>query len=113
MKKDGEFKEADWESILDFVAEKFAQYKPEEVAVLSSARCTNEENYVVQKFARAVLKTNSVDHCARLCHAPTVAGLVKSFGSGAMTNSIGEIRNAKCIFSIGSNTTIIFSWGVQ
>ncbi|UCF08280.1 MAG: formate dehydrogenase subunit alpha [Thermoplasmata archaeon] len=105
MKKDGEFVQVDWEDALNFVADRFAKYKPEEVAVLSSARCTNEENYVVQKFARAVLGTNSVDHCARLCHAPTVAGLVKSFGSGAMTNSIGEIRNAKCIFSIGSNTT--------
>lgn len=105
MKQDGEFVKKDWESTLNYVAEKFSKYKSEEVAVLSSARCTNEENYVVQKFARAVLKTNSVDHCARLCHAPTVAGLVKSFGSGAMTNSIGEIRDAKCIFSIGTNTT--------
>jgi formate dehydrogenase alpha subunit len=105
VKENGEFVKKDWESTLDFVAKEFSKYKPEEVAVLSSARCTNEENYVVQKFARAVLKTNSVDHCARLCHAPTVAGLVKSFGSGAMTNSIGEISNSKCIFSIGSNTT--------
>ncbi len=105
IKQNGKFAETSWEDVLDLVAEKLAQYKPEEVAVLSSARCTNEENYVVQKFSRAVLKTNSVDHCARLCHAPTVAGLLKSFGSGAMTNSIDEIRNAKCIFSIGSNTT--------
>ncbi len=105
MKRNGEFVKTGWEEALNFVANEFTKYKPDEVAVLSSARCTNEENYVVQKFSRAVLKTNSVDHCARLCHAPTVAGLVKSFGSGAMTNSIGEIRNAKCIFSIGSNTT--------
>jgi len=49
--------------------------------------------------------TNNVDHCARLCHAPTVAGLVQSFGSGAMTNSIGEIGNAACILAIGTNTT--------
>jgi formate dehydrogenase alpha subunit len=105
VKENGDFVKKDWESTLDFVAQQFSKYKPEEVAVLSSARCTNEENYVVQKFARAVLGTNSVDHCARLCHAPTVAGLVKSFGSGAMTNSIREVRDAKCIFSIGTNTT--------
>lgn len=49
--------------------------------------------------------TNTVDHCARLCHAPTVAGLAQSFGSGAMTNSIGEIKNANCILAIGTNTT--------
>jgi formate dehydrogenase alpha subunit len=75
------------------------------VAVISSAKCTNEENYVAQKFARAVLGTNNVDHCARLCHASTVAGLAQSFGAGAMTNSIDEIRHAKCILAIGTNTT--------
>jgi len=75
------------------------------VAVISSAKCTNEDNYVIQKFARAVLGTNNLDHCARLCHAPTVVGLVQSFGSGAMTNSISEIRDAACILAIGTNTT--------
>ncbi len=105
IKRDNKFIEVGWEEALDIIAEKLKRYKPEEVAVLSSAKCTNEENYIVQKFARAVLKTNNVDHCARLCHAPTVAGLVKSFGSGAMTNSIAEIGNAKCIFAIGTNTT--------
>ncbi len=105
IKRDGEFEEVEWNEALDFVAEKLKSYEPEELAVLSSAKCTNEENYVVQKFTRAVLKTNNVDHCARLCHAPTVTGLVKSFGSGAMTNSIAEIGNANCIFAIGTNTT--------
>jgi formate dehydrogenase alpha subunit len=105
IKSDGEFSEATWDDALNLVAEKLSKYKPEEVAVFSSAKCTNEDNYIVQKFARAVLGTNNVDHCARLCHAPTVAGLVKSFGSGAMTNSIEEVRNSSCIFSIGSNTT--------
>jgi predicted molibdopterin-dependent oxidoreductase YjgC len=55
-----------WENALSRVADALKRYKPEEVAVLASAKCTNEENYVIQKFARAVLKTNSVDHCARL-----------------------------------------------
>lgn len=56
-----------------------------------------------QKFARAALGTNNVDHCARLCHAPTVTGLVQTFGSGAMTNSIHEIGGAKSILAIGTN----------
>jgi len=81
------------------------EYTPQEVGVIASAKCTNEENYVIQKFARAVLGTNNVDHCARLCHAPTVAGLAQSFGSGAMTNSISEIGDAACILAIGTNTT--------
>lgn len=59
----------------------------------------------MQKFMRAVIGTNNVDHCARTCHAPTVAGLAASFGSGAMTNSIGEVPDCKVIFLIGGNPT--------
>ena len=73
--------------------------------MISSAKCTNEENYLIQKLARAVMGTNHIDHCARLCHAPSVAGLAQSFGSGAMTNSIGEIEDAACILAVGTNTT--------
>jgi len=105
IKKNGKFVEAGWDEALTLVSQKLGGYKPNELAVVSSAKCTNEDNYVAQKFARAVLKTNNVDHCARLCHAPTVAGLVQSFGSGAMTNSFGEFRDAGCIFAIGTNTT--------
>jgi len=82
IKKDGDFAETSWDEALDLVAKRLSSYKPEEVAVISSAKCTNEENYIAQKFARAVLGTNSIDHCARLCHAPSVAGLAQSFGSG-------------------------------
>jgi formate dehydrogenase alpha subunit len=105
IKKDGEFAEAGWDEALELVASRLKGYKPDEIAVITSARCTNEENYIAQKFARAALGTNNVDHCARLCHAPTVAGLAQSFGSGAMTNSINEIREARCILAIGTNTT--------
>ena len=105
IKKDGNFAEASWDEALDLVAKRLSGFKPEEVAVISSARCTNEDNYVAQKFARVVLGTNNVDNCARLCHAPSVAGLALSFGSGAMTNSINEIRDSRCILAIGTNTT--------
>ena len=105
IRKNGELKEASWDEALELVAKELKRYTPQEVGVITSAKCTNEENYVMQKFARAVLGTNNVDHCARLCHAPTVAGLVQSFGSGAMTNSISEIGDAACILAIGTNTT--------
>jgi formate dehydrogenase alpha subunit len=78
---------------------------PDSIGILSSAKCTNEENYLMMKFARAVVGTNNVDHCARLCHSSTVGGLAETFGSGAMTNSIPEIKDARCLFVIGSNTT--------
>jgi predicted molibdopterin-dependent oxidoreductase YjgC len=70
IKRNGEFQEASWDEALDFVAEKLTALKenhgPESIGLLTSARISNEENYVAQKFARAVLKTNNVDHCARL-----------------------------------------------
>jgi formate dehydrogenase alpha subunit len=105
LRRNGELAEAAWDEALDLVAGKLAQYKSDEVAVIASAKCTNEDNYVIQKFARTVLGTNTVDHCARLCHSPTVAGLATTFGSGAMTNSMNELGNAACILAIGTNTT--------
>ena len=70
IKEEGTFREASWDEALDLVAKKFndikSEHGPDSLGVLTSARITNEENYIAQKFARAVLKTNSVDHCARL-----------------------------------------------
>jgi formate dehydrogenase major subunit len=105
IKKNGKFVEASWKEALDYVAEKLGKYKGDKFALIASSRSTNEDVYVSQKFARVVMGTNNVDNCARLCHAPTVAGLAKSFGSGAMTNSINEISDAKTILAVGTNTT--------
>lgn len=66
IRRGGGLEEATWEEALELVAERMGSYNPHEVAVISSAKCTNEENYVAQKFARAVLGTNNIDHCARL-----------------------------------------------
>jgi formate dehydrogenase alpha subunit len=103
------FREADWEEALDRVASELKRARaiggPRALGVLSSAKCTNEENYLVQKFARAVLRTNNVDHCARLCHSSTVAAALAAFGEGAMSNSIEDIGAAAALLVIGSNTT--------
>ncbi|AJR05444.1 formate dehydrogenase subunit alpha [Photobacterium gaetbulicola] len=88
-------------SLLDTIE----QYGPQAVGVISSARATNEDNYAAQKFARAVLKTNNVDHCARICHSPTVAGLKQVLGSGAMTNSTEDVFKAGVIMVIGADPT--------
>ena len=108
IRKNGQFEEASWDEALDFVAEGLRKIKQADsadaIGVLSSAKCTNEENYLLMKFARTVLGSNIVDHCARLCHASTVAGLAAAFGSGAMTNSIPEVAQADCILVTGSNT---------
>lgn len=115
IKRNGIFEEAEWEETLELVAEKLLkyhqntfddnQYKKSQFAAISSAKCTNEENYLLQKFTRALMKSPHIDHCARLCHAPSVVGLSMSIGSGAMSNSIKEISQAGCIMAIGTNTT--------
>ncbi len=109
VREDGELREAHWDEALDLVSRRLNEVRkehgPDAVAGLSSAKCTNEENYLFQKFMRAAVGTNNVDHCARLCHASTVAGLARAFGSGAMTNSINELEDADCILVTGSNTT--------
>ncbi len=99
-----------WERALDIVAQQFSRIMDESgadaLAVFSSAKCTNEENYLMQKFARQVLGTHNVDHCARLCHSSTVAGLAAALGSGAMSNTMADVaEQAEALFVIGSNTT--------
>ncbi|MFZ5945502.1 MAG: formate dehydrogenase subunit alpha [Bacillota bacterium] len=109
IKKDGQFHEASWDEAFDFIVQKIKDTKEKSgsdaLAGLASARCTNEENYLMQKLFRGVIGTNNIDHCARLCHASTVAGLAATLGSGAMTNSIGEVTKADVILVTGSNTT--------
>jgi formate dehydrogenase alpha subunit len=104
-----ELKRATWDEALDLIASRMTtirdRHGSDSLAFLCSAKCTNEENYLLQKLARTTFGTNNVDHCARLCHAPTVAGLVTAFGSGAMTNSIPEIEDSNCILVTGSNTS--------
>jgi formate dehydrogenase alpha subunit len=103
------FREADWNEALDLVTRELAgiidHHGPDAIGLLSSAKCTNEENYLFQKFARAVIGTNNVDHCARLCHSSTVAAALAAFGDGAMSNSISDVEHADVVFVIGSNTT--------
>lgn len=104
IRKGDVFMETDWESAYHLIIEKLKQYSPEEIGILASARCSNEDNYALMKFARGVLKTNNIDHSARQCHAATMTGLTLSFGMGAMTNSIPDIGESDCIFCLGSNT---------
>jgi len=106
----GEWVETDWDTALNITADKLRQTRdasgPDSVGILTSAKCLNEENYLMNKLARQVIGTNNIDHCARLCHASTVAGLATSFGSGAMSNSMEDVAKfAQAALIIGSNTT--------
>ena len=108
VREGGQLRQVTWEQAMDRIVSEVTRirdkYGPDSVVVLASAKCTNEENYLFQKLARAAMGTNNVDHCARLCHASTVTGLLYSFGSGAMTNTIPEFDGADCILVTGSNT---------
>lgn len=97
---------ATWNEALDLAAAGLGAHKKDQAAVISSSRCSNEDSYVAQKFARVALGTNSVDQYARLCYAPSTAGLAASFGDNAMTNPMKEIGDAACILAIGTDTTV-------
>ena len=107
IRRDGQLVPASWDEAVAAVAAGFARVLAGggEVGGLSSSRCTNEENYLVQKWMRAGLGTNNVDCCARVCHAPSARGLGQAFGTGAATNSFADLEVADLILVAGSNTT--------
>ncbi|MBI5775891.1 MAG: formate dehydrogenase subunit alpha [Nitrospirae bacterium] len=96
-----------WRSALDRVASEFTRIKdahgPDALAVISSSRGTNEENYLFAKFVRCVLGTNHIDNCARVCHSATVTGMMETLGTSAATNSIEDLDRAKLILVVGAN----------
>jgi formate dehydrogenase major subunit len=107
IRKEGEWQKVSWEEATAFVATNLARIAaekgPESIAVLGSARATNEENYIAQKFVRVVLGTNNVDCCARVCHTPTAAAMKMMLGTGAATNSFVDIERTKTIMICGAN----------
>jgi formate dehydrogenase major subunit len=109
IREHGEWRRASWEDATLFVARELTRIRdthgPDSIGVLSSARATNEENYVAQKFARVVLGTNNVDCCARVCHAPTAAAMSAALGTGAATNSFADIEMARTFLVCGANPT--------
>jgi formate dehydrogenase major subunit len=103
------FREASWDEALDLVARRLGdirrQHGPRALAGFGSAKCSNEEAYLFQKLMRAVLGTNNVDHCTRLCHASSVAALLEGIGSGSVSDVFGHALLSDVILLTGSNTT--------
>jgi formate dehydrogenase major subunit len=103
------FREASWDEALDLAAAGLARIRDTHgggaLAGFGSAKGSNEEAYLVQKLVRTGFRTNNVDHCTRLCHASSVAALMETIGSGAVTAPFAECANADVIFVIGSNAT--------
>jgi formate dehydrogenase major subunit len=109
IRKNGELVKVSWEEAYSFIADKLNRIKnesgPDAIAGISSSRCTNEENYLMQKMLRAAIGTNNIDCCARVCHSPTAYGMQQAFGTGAATNSIKDIAKTDFIMVIGANPT--------
>ena len=109
IKKNGTWEQVTWDRVSAAIAEGFSRildrYGPGSIGVLGSARATNEENYLAQKFARVALGTNNVDCCARVCHAPSAAAMREMLGAGAATNSFDDIEQANTIAICGCNPT--------
>ncbi len=108
IREDGKFREATWDEALDLVARKFSEIKaatgPDSLAFISSSKCTNEESYLMQKLARAVIGTNNMDNCSRYCQAPATVGLFRTVGYGGDSGSISDIEQASLVLIVGSNT---------
>src|SRR5581483_206846 len=107
-KGEDEFREATWDEALTLIAERFTQIKrdhgPDALAFIASSKCTNEESYLMQKLARAVIGTNNIDNCSRYCQTPATMGLKRTVGYGGDTGSIQDIEKAGLVIMVGSNT---------
>ena len=107
IKKNGKFEVVTWEEAYDYITDKLLKIKQkygvDAIGGISSSRATNEENYLMQKMIRVALGTNNIDGCARVCHAPTAYGMQQSFGTGAATNSVDDLKDADAIFLFGAN----------
>ena len=104
IRRDGRWCEASWDEALDAAADGLARHHGR-FGALASAKATNEDAYVVQKFVRAVMSTNNVDHCTRLCHSPSVEAMLVSMGSGATSNSYQDYQEAGCLLVVGADAS--------
>ncbi|WP_256333316.1 formate dehydrogenase subunit alpha [Streptomyces sp. cf386] len=107
LRRNGRLEPVGWDEALGHVARGLSEAAdtggPDAVAAISSARATNEENYLVQKFMRVVIGTNNVDNCSRLCHSPSAAGLTASFGLSGGTDSFDDVERSDCLLVVGAN----------
>jgi formate dehydrogenase alpha subunit len=104
IKREGRWVEVGWDAALDAAAEGLARHRGR-FGALASAKATNEDGYLVQKFCRVVMDTNDVDHCTRLCHSPSVEAMLASMGSGATSNSYQDYEEAGCVMVVGADAS--------
>jgi predicted molibdopterin-dependent oxidoreductase YjgC len=102
--KNAKFKKVSWQEAYDFIYKNTKELAPDEVFFVPSGKITNEDDYVIQKFARIVFKTTNIDSCcSRLCHIATVRGLYDAFGMSGAPWKMNDIYDIDCLLIIGSN----------
>src|SRR5438552_2986836 len=111
------FREATWDEALELTAQELMRIKRERggdaLACFSSAKCTNEENYLMMRMFRAGLGTNNIDHCTRLCHSTSVAAMQRALNTSAASGSMREVEHAAdVIFIAGPNTSTLWAMGL-
>src|SRR5438093_2716855 len=104
IRREGHWVEVGWDEALDAAAEGLAKHHGR-FGALASAKATNEDGYVIQKFCRVVMRTNDVDHCTRLCHSPSVEAMLASMGSGATSNSYQDYEESGCLMVVGADAS--------
>jgi len=104
IKRDGRWVDVGWDEALETAAAGLARHRGA-FGTLASAKATNEDGYLVQKFARVVMDTNDIDHCTRLCHSPSVEAMLASMGSGATSNSYQDYEEAGCLMVVGADAS--------
>jgi len=109
LNSDGDFQEVSWEQALDFVATEVKRIKEthgaDSLAILGSSKCTNEENYLLQRLARGVIGTNNIDNGSRLYSSASRVGLGWSIGFPGTTSLLDELERSAVIMVIGANPT--------
>lgn len=107
IRKGDKFVEASWEEALGFISKKLNElkekYGPDSIGFIASSKCTNEENYIFQKFARSVIQTNNVDNCSRYCQSPASMALMRAVGYSGDSGTIQDIASAGLVIVVGAN----------
>src|SRR6266545_6647985 len=104
VRDDGAWRETSWDEALDRAADGLVRHRGR-FGALASAKATNEDGYLIQKFCRTVMATNNVDHCTRLCHSPSVEAMLASMGSGATSNSYQDYEESGCLMVVGADAS--------
>lgn len=107
IRKGDRFVESSWEEALNLIAGKLGsirdEYGADSIGYIASSKCSNEENYIFQKFVRSIMGTNNVDNCSRYCQSPATSGLMRTVGMGGDSGTIEDIQQAHLVMIVGAN----------